>query len=208
MFGPLSTGLGGPESVAAAAAGTTGTASAIGTSISFVPSTGAVAGGAGVSGVTSASAQQQHGAIKAIKKRKEGGAGAPNSFDSVVNRDEVQSPAYSDISDDSAPVAENDPNGKRLCFVCFLVRSLMYRCVYCSYRSNAATAETQRSGYEIHGWRRWPATTTRCRTRQLPHVSILYTVTVYCVHDAGERTFQRNGQNAGGQPATVALAGR
>lgn len=43
------------------------------------------------------------------KQRKEGS----NDFDNTSrDRDDVQSPAYSDISDDSTPVAESDMSGK------------------------------------------------------------------------------------------------
>lgn len=41
--------------------------------------------------------------VKAQKKRKEG-----DNDNSAGNRDDVQSPAYSDISDDSSPVVESD----------------------------------------------------------------------------------------------------
>lgn len=51
---------------------------------------------------------------KAPKKRKEGGSTATGDFDTSCNRDDVQSPAYSDISDDSTPVAEPEVIGK--CF--------------------------------------------------------------------------------------------
>lgn len=44
------------------------------------------------------------------KQRKEG----TNDFDnSSRDRDDVQSPAYSDISDDSTPVTESEMSGKR-----------------------------------------------------------------------------------------------
>lgn len=43
------------------------------------------------------------------KQRKEG----TNDFESTSrDRDDVQSPAYSDISDDSTPVAESEISGK------------------------------------------------------------------------------------------------
>lgn len=49
------------------------------------------------------------------KQRKEGS----NDFESNSrDRDDVQSPAYSDISDDSTPVAESEMNSKHLIF-CF-----------------------------------------------------------------------------------------
>lgn len=100
--------------------------SALGPTISFVSVASSAAtgsGGASTAGAAAAAAAAataataQHG-IKSLKKRKENvgapaGAGAGGNFDSVVNRDEVQSPAYSDISDDSTPVTDaNDANGK------------------------------------------------------------------------------------------------
>lgn len=54
--------------------------------------------------------------VKSQKKRKDGsaasGAGAVDYESSSSNRDDVQSPAYSDISDDSTPVAEPEIIGK------------------------------------------------------------------------------------------------
>lgn len=48
--------------------------------------------------------------VKAQKKQRKDGS---NEFESNSrDRDDVQSPAYSDISDDSTPVAESDMNGK------------------------------------------------------------------------------------------------
>lgn len=80
-----------------------------GPSISFVTTAGS-----GSANSTTAPPQQQQQGIKAPKKRKENvSLNAPSSFESVSsNRDEVQSPAYSDISDDSTPVAESDPIGE------------------------------------------------------------------------------------------------
>lgn len=52
--------------------------------------------------------------VKSQKKRKEGPT-VTSAFDyesSSSNRDDVQSPAYSDISDDSTPVAEPEMIGK------------------------------------------------------------------------------------------------
>lgn len=51
---------------------------------------------------------------KSQKKRKEGSAGIDYESSSS-NRDDVQSPAYSDISDDSTPVVDTDLMGKRFC---------------------------------------------------------------------------------------------
>lgn len=54
--------------------------------------------------------------VKSQKKRKDGsnasGAGAVDYESSSSNRDDVQSPAYSDISDDSTPVTEPEIIGK------------------------------------------------------------------------------------------------
>lgn len=45
---------------------------------------------------------------KSQKKRKEGGVTTMDYESSSSNRDDVQSPAYSDISDDSTPVVETE----------------------------------------------------------------------------------------------------
>lgn len=50
---------------------------------------------------------------KSQKKRKEGSGIDYESSSS--NRDDVQSPAYSDISDDSTPVVDSDLMGKKRC---------------------------------------------------------------------------------------------
>ena len=51
--------------------------------------------------------------VKSQKKRKES-AGVPLDYESSSsNRDDVQSPAYSDISDDSTPVVETEIIGNR-----------------------------------------------------------------------------------------------
>lgn len=48
--------------------------------------------------------------VKAQKKQRKEGT---NDFDSTSrDRDDVQSPAYSDISDDSTPVTESEISGK------------------------------------------------------------------------------------------------
>lgn len=54
---------------------------------------------------------------KSQKKRKEGSGVDYESSSS--NRDDVQSPAYSDISDDSTPVVDTDLIGE----ICFVVTS-------------------------------------------------------------------------------------
>lgn len=51
------------------------------------------------------------------KQRKEGS----NDFDNTSrDRDDVQSPAYSDISDDSTPVVESEMSGKQLLSYLFI----------------------------------------------------------------------------------------
>lgn len=57
------------------------------------------------------------------KQRKEG----PNDFENTSrDRDDVQSPAYSDISDDSTPVAESEISGKH----CKCVSVLLVVCSF------------------------------------------------------------------------------
>lgn len=68
-------------------------------------------GGAFVS-VSTGGVQLSVSSTKAPKKRKEGGTASTGDFDTSCNRDDVQSPAYSDISDDSTPVAEAEIIGK------------------------------------------------------------------------------------------------
>lgn len=62
-------------------------------------------GGAFVS-VSTSGVSLSVSSAKAPKKRKDGGSASTGDFDTSCNRDDVQSPAYSDISDDSTPVAE------------------------------------------------------------------------------------------------------
>lgn len=51
--------------------------------------------------------------VKAPKKQRKDGTIATNEFENTTReRDDVQSPAYSDISDDSTPVAESEMSGK------------------------------------------------------------------------------------------------
>lgn len=63
------------------------------------------------------------------KQRKEG----TNDFESTSrDRDDVQSPAYSDISDDSTPVAESEISGKHLQNIYNFVPVSFFRFVYFS----------------------------------------------------------------------------
>lgn len=76
--------------------------------------------------------------VKTQKKRKDGnGAGAIDYESSSSNRDDVQSPAYSDISDDSTPVAEpeiiGEPSSPSSSLV---VRQLL---ILFSYRQSSTT---------------------------------------------------------------------
>lgn len=65
----------------------------------------------GTSGPPNSQQQQPLPMIKPQKKRKDG-VNDYESTTSASNRDDVQSPAYSDISDDSTPVVDSDMIGK------------------------------------------------------------------------------------------------
>lgn len=51
--------------------------------------------------------------FSAVKQKKCRKSPGPVEFDGIASRDNVQSPAYSDISDDSTPVGEQDILGMR-----------------------------------------------------------------------------------------------
>lgn len=53
------------------------------------------------------------------KPKKSRKSPTPGDFDGSMNRDDVQSPAYSDISDDSAPIVDGDSGKTHFLFFSF-----------------------------------------------------------------------------------------
>lgn len=62
--------------------------------------------------------------VKTQKKQRKDGTAAANEFENTNtprDREDVQSPAYSDISDDSTPVAESEMSGEMTMMIPFFI---------------------------------------------------------------------------------------